>query len=422
MRRKNVAVSAIIWVAAGFMLFTGCNRERSAFILVAFDTELSSVNSDGGMQRIPVNPAFMATFNYDVDVTAAIAENITMIRDFDQVPVGIKVIAIRNTITISPEETLYAGAVYHLSITERILSVGGQSLENYTFTFTTNGIFSPSGEVAYWNFEETVNDQVGTFNPCVDGIVDIRFDESHNSASGTAAVFDGDQSIIEIPNGDELMNTCNFTLSFWVKTNSTGHVDEEGKCAGYFVLGMAAFYGFHFEIAPDFSWCNFVARYDVKGGIPICEDLLFLGDGKTMETGGSPGTEYCKNLCKTGGVASLLKDKWAHIVCMFDSPAKSGSLFINGEKMKVVNFNLWPFRDVRRNISGLKFDGRLPETSNELAFGFLRSRAGSLLETNPRYGYAYPTANHFKGQLDDVRIFHKVLPEAEIRLMYEAGK
>jgi hypothetical protein len=73
-------------------------------------------------------------------------------------------------------------------------------------------------------------------------------------------------------------------------------------------------------------------------------------------------------------------------------------------------------------IVGLKYNGVAPETLNELAFGFVQSRGGTLWDTEPWGGYDFPDANHFKGQLDDVRIFHKPLSEAEILLMYNSEK
>ena len=158
------------------------------------------------------------------------------------------------------------------------------------------------------------------------------------------------------------------------------------------------------------------------GGQTASEDLWFPGDGGNKDNGGWQGWEFCKDLRTTGGVAGLLKDKWTHVVCKYESSTKRGSMYINGEKMKVFNFNLWPDGDAKRNVTGLKYGGTAPETVNELAFGFIQSRAGTLWDTEPWGGYDFPTSNHFKGQLDDIRIFHKALTETEIQLMYNSEK
>ena len=73
-------------------------------------------------------------------------------------------------------------------------------------------------------------------------------------------------------------------------------------------------------------------------------------------------------------------------------------------------------------ITGLKYGGTEPETYPTLTFGFIHSRAGTLWDTEPWGGYDFPDANHFMGQLDDVRIYHKALTAKEIELMYESEK
>jgi len=91
-------------------------------------------------------------------------------------------------------------------------------------------------------------------------------------------------------------------------------------------------------------------------------------------------------------------------------------------KMKSQDFNLWPDGDAKRFVTGLKYRGVAPEVVNELAFGFIRSRAGTLWDAEDWGGYDKPGANHFKGSLDDIIIYNKVLTEAEIGLMYNSGK
>jgi hypothetical protein len=97
-------------------------------------------------------------------------------------------------------------------------------------------------------------------------------------------------------------------------------------------------------------------------------------------------------------------------------------MYINGEKMKAFDFDLWPDGDAKRGVVGLKYGGVAPEVVNELAFGFIQSRAGTLWDGEPWGGYDFPGANHFGGWLDDVRVFHKVLSETEISLMYASEK
>jgi hypothetical protein len=97
-------------------------------------------------------------------------------------------------------------------------------------------------------------------------------------------------------------------------------------------------------------------------------------------------------------------------------------LYYDGEKMKSFSFNLWPEGDAKRTVTGMKYGGVAPAFVNELAFGFIHSRAGTEWDNEPWGGYDFPTANHFRGQLDDIKIYHKVLTPTEIQLMYDSEK
>ena len=129
-------------------------------------------------------------------------------------------------------------------------------------------------------------------------------------------------------------------------------------------------------------------------------------------------------------MVALLKDTWLNVVYTYNGSTRQGILYYNGIKMKSFDFNLWPDGDVKRNVSGLKWaedrlvteEGEEPEVVNTLAFGFIQSRAGTLWDDEPWGGYDFPDAGHFKGQLDDVRIYHKVLTPTEIDLMYQSEK
>jgi len=419
MKKKDASI--VVFLAATILgiVLTSCKKDPPDFQLTSLMTGTIDLNVSPPPVTIPVNPVIEAFFSSNLDSNTADPANISLIRDYDGSSVGISVTSKGEIMTITPVDELSPGALYRLILKAGIKSTAGLALTELVFPFTTLGTFVPPGEIAYWNFEGNANDQIGTYHPTINGIVDIVYAESRNARAGKAADFNGTSSIIEIPNGEVLMNTPNFTLSLWLKTNSTDHHDENQNPAGYFVIGLAAFFGFEFEISPDFSSCKLAARYGTGGG-SVSEDLLFPGDGKNKDNGGWQGWEFCRNLTGSGGVAALLRDKWAQIVYTYEASSMRGILYINGEKMKIVNFSLWPEGNDRRNITGLKYSGSFPETVNELAFGFIQSRAGTFFDSDPRYGYDFPTSNHFKGQLDDIRVFHKVLTETEIQLMYNS--
>jgi len=406
-----------------FWLFlAGCTKEPSEFLLLnlqAGDATVSSSESPGG---INVNAVFVATFNEEIDLSLIVPGAILLIQDYDQSSIDFHLTANENTLTITTTRALSSGASYKLVFSDRLMSHERTQLIPATRFFFTLGTFAPRDPVAHWNFEKNPEVQLFGIANSIDAMVDISYTDSRNAAAGEAATFDGNTSIIEIKNDNNILNAKSFSLCFWMKTNSVGHMDAVGNPAGYFVMGLGAFFGFQFEIASDFSWCNFVARYAAVGGVPLAEDLWFSGDGLFKGNGGWQGTTYCRDLKADGGLAELLKDKWAHIVYTFNGTSKIASIFINGELMKEINFSQWPEKDIRRNISGLTYDESSTATSNELVFGFLQSRSGTLLDSDPAYGYDFPTSNHFKGQLDDIWIYHKTLTKQEILMLYQAEK
>jgi hypothetical protein len=404
------------------MVMSSCKKEPTDFTLAAMVTGTIDLNGATSPNTVPVKPAIVATFNTDVDAATAIPANVELLQDYDKAVMEVTVTASGKTITVTPTEDLSSGALYKLTLKSALKSTGALALTEVSRTFTTLGTFVPKGVIAHWNFEDNANDVVGPYDPAASGIVAISYTASRNTAAGKAATFDGTTSIIEVPNGDVLMNTPNFTLSFWVKPTTAGHVDAGGNPAGFFVMGLAAFYGFQFEMSGDCNSCKLAARYDLGDGTTGSEDLWFNGEGQTFENGGWQGWEFCKDLRNSGGLAALAKDKWMHVVCVYNAADKRGIMYLNGEKMKSQNFNLWPEGDAKRNVTGLKYGGTAPETVNELAFGFIQSRAGTLWDAEPWGGYDFPTSNHFKGQLDDIRIFHKALTDTEILLMFNSEK
>jgi hypothetical protein len=350
-----------------------------------------------------------------VDAATATAANIILTRDYDDAVITMDIQVSGNTITLLPDEYLGTGTLYVLELGEGLLSTEGEALAMVTRSFTTEGTFAPSGAIAYFTFENNANDVVGDFDPAAADVVDITYVASHNTAAGQAASFNGSTSLVEIPSGDQLMNTHDFTLSFWVKTNSA---DKEN---GHFVMGLAGWFGFQFEIFGAYDGCKLAAQYDLGDGTSASEDLWFNGGstGTTKDNGGWQGWTFCKDLTGSGGVEGLLKDKWAHVVCVYNSASKIGTMYINGEMMKSQDFNLWPDGDAKKGVVGLKYNG--DASGNQLALGFIQGSDNRTI-SDSWADPADPANNHFKGALDDIIVYHKVVTDAEILLMYNSGK
>jgi hypothetical protein len=417
MRKHFLAFGSMMMAIALIIGVVGCkddNEDPATFTLTSLKSGSIDMNAATPPNNIPDEPTIIATFSKDVKASTANTTNIKLVRDYDNAVIDLTITVSGATVTIVPTGSIGNGASFVLTMIG-LQSTDDQTLANITRSFTTEGTFAPTGQIAHWAFEDNANDGVGAWSPSASGIVDISYVPSRNAAAGKAASFNGTTSIIEIPNGDLLIDTDDFTISFWVKTNS------EDKTTGHFVMGLGAFYGIQFEIFGGYDGAKFAISYEAGDGTTVVEDMWFPSLATDNTTGGWQGWDFAKSLTSDEMMAKL-KDTWLQVVYTYDSESKKGTLYYNGEKMKSLDFNLWPDGDIKQTIVGLKYGGVEPDVVNELAFGFVHSRAGTLWDTEPWGNYDNPDANHFKGLLDDVRIFHKALSATEIDLMYQSEK
>ena len=409
MKKSILVLSSLLVVAVVLLGVEGCKKSNPTFVMSTLVAGAIDLNGATPPNTVPANPTIEATFSVDVDATTATNAYITLVRDYDQASINLTITVAGNKITIVPVGDLGGGSLYLLSFLDGLKATDGQLLTLTTRAFTTVGLFVPSGVVAYWSFENTADDQVGGFNPASADVIDVTYADSYKAAAGKAASFNGSTTIIEIPNGDVLMDTHDFTLSFWVKTNSAD------KTSGDFVMGLAGWFGFQFEIAADYSSCKLAAQYNESDTATASEDLWFPANGNL----GWQGWTFCRDLTSIGGLPTYIKDKWSNIVCVYNSTTKVGTMYINNEKEKSQDFNLWPAGDAKTGVVGLKLSALA--LSKNLAFGFIQGRNNRTI-TDTWADYADPANSHFKGLLDDVRIFHKALTEQEINLMYQSEK
>ncbi|HBH49880.1 MAG TPA: hypothetical protein DDX98_14640 [Bacteroidales bacterium] len=410
MKKHAFYFNILLFIIMAAVLTTACKKDDSPAALklstlVADDIDLNAATAPS---NVAADPIITATFSTNVDPASATAANITLL-NYEDVSIAIDITVSGAAITITPTERLGDGTSHTLTFGSGLKATNGQMLsEAIVRSFSTDGLFAPGGAVAYWNFEDDALDQAGSYD--ASAVIDVTYTAGRKADAGKAATFNGTTSIIEVPNGDQLMNTSDFTLSFWVKA------EQSGK--GHFVMGLGAFYGFQFEIFGDFNGCKLAARYDLGDGTSAAEDLWFPANGDL----GWQGWTFCADWTGSGGLPSRMEDKWVQVVCMYNSTTKVGTMYINDELAKTQDFNLWPDGDAKQGVVGLKYDGVAPEVVNELAFGFIQSRAGTLWDAEAWGGYDFAGANHFQGQLDDIRIYHKVLTATEIQLMYDSGK
>jgi len=410
MKRKHVISSLLLGTLLISAVINSCKEDEPLPLalesIVAGAIDLNGATSP---TNVPVNPTITATFNVSVDPATATSTNITMVQDYDDANITLDITVADKVITIVPTADLGTGTLYQLDFSAGLKSTDGQALTPLQRSFTTEGTFASSGAIAQFNFEDNANDQVGSYDPMPADIIDITYTSSRNAAAGKAATFNGTTSLIEIPNGNTLMNSTDFSIAFWVKTNSTG------KTGGHFVMGCAGWYGFQYEIFGGYDGGKFAFRYVLADLSTASEDMWF----PSLADLGWQGWTFAKSLT-VDQMMALLKDNWLNVVYTYNAASKVGTLYYNGEKMKSFDFNNWPAGDAKKGVTGLKYDGSA--LGNKLALGFIQGRDNrTISDTWADYASADAT-NHFKGQLDDIRIWHKTLSANEILLMYNSEK
>jgi hypothetical protein len=420
MKRKILILSVLMMMTTVFLI-DSCKKSNPAPInLGTLMVGTIDLNAATAPTNVPVMPTITATFTTPVDATTATSSNITLMETYNSASIPLTISVAAKVVTITPTSNLDNGALYTLAISAGLKASDGQLLTATNRSFTTVGSFLPAGMVAYYNFDGNTNDQTGVYNAATGGVTDITYVTGRYAASGQAASFNGTTSLIEIPNGDVLENSSDFSISFWMKDDTTAKRDQ-------FVLGLAGWYGFQFEYnsniygtgaTAQIGQCKLAAQYSYTGG-STSQDLWLDGTGATKDNGGWQGWTFSKNLVAGGGtgVNGLLAQQWAHIVCTYDHTTKIGTMYINGQEMKAQDFNLYPVPLL--NATGLKFAGTA--ANNSLVFGFIQDKVSPTIPDSWA-DYTVPANGHFKGLLDDVAIYHSVLTPALITLMYNSGK
>ena len=416
---KNVKMLLSVLLAVGLLatmstLMTGCDDdEPPALTLTSLNAGSIDLNGAASATGVPVDATITAVFSTEVDESSVDA--ITLTREFDGAAYPAAITVAGNTVTIDPDDNFSTGTLFILEFGPGLTSAGGKTLtEAIERNFTSQGTFAVPGAIAHWTFEDNADDIIGDFDPTAAQIVAVTYEAGRKADAGKAASFNGTTSIIEVSNGDQLMNNGDWALSLWVKPNSS-------LAKGQFVLGLGAFNGFQVEINGAYENLKLAATYaHNKPGEPgkFSEDLWVDATGNL----GWQGWTFSKDYTASGGFDDVIKDKWTHVVFVYNSATRTGTAYVNGEKAKEQDFDLWPDDSNPRFATGLSYKGVAPEVVNELAFGFIHSRAGTLWDAEPWGGYAETGANHFHGLLDDVIIYHKVITQAEITSMYNSGK
>jgi hypothetical protein len=382
----------------------------------------SDLNGASSANDVALNAVINITMNKEVDASTVNANNVSLASDNGDIATSVS--SSGSTITVDPENFLTRGTQFTLNLAG-LKAIDGGAFFATSRTFRTEGrapviVPNEGDQIAYWNFDNSADDIIGSFDP--DNVVAIEYGTDRFGQGSSTATFDGDESIIEVPNGDQLMASDDFTLSFWMKTNTNGHVNQDGNPSSNFVMGLGAFFGFQFEMPADFGSCKLAMSYELENGDKESEDLWFNGSGEDKDNGGWQGWDFVANIGGAEGVAGLLKDKWVNIICTYNAETKQAAMYINGELMKSQDFDLWPDEAPKRTVKGVTYRGNETDVEPILAFGFIKSIDSPMWADTPWGDYNKPTSNHFKGDLDDVRIFKKAFSADDAETLYNSEK
>lgn len=379
------------------------------------------LNGAASADGVALNSVFSITLGREMDGSSVNESNVYISSDNGDVTSSVS--SNGTVITLDPSSDLQRGTTYTLNISG-IKATDGGGLTATTRTFKTEGrapVVVPKSEslIAFWNMDGSADDVLGKYNPS--NVESIEFGEDRFGQGNSTASFDGDKSIIEIGNGNTLMDSDDFTLSFWMKTNSTDHLNADGNPSSQFVMGLGAFFGFQFEIPSNYNSCKLAMSYELENGDKVTEDLWFNGSGKDKDNGGWQGWDFVANLGENG-VSNMIKDKWINIICSYNATEKQGTMYFNGALVKSQDFDLWPEEAPKKTVTGVSYRGTESDVEPILALGFIKSIDSPMWADTPWGDYAKPTSNHFKGDLDDIRIFNTFFSAEDAETLYNSEK
>ncbi len=377
------------------------------------------LNGAAAATDVPLDATITVTFDVPVTNASATANVKLTLGGAD---VSSTVTHTGAAVRVDPDLLFQRGAVYTLEI-GAVEGEGGETFTAVTRSFTTAGradVVPPqeANQLNHWPLNGNANSADGAQN----GVeYSMGYGPDRFGSIGSAATFDGDVSLIEIPDGDGLINES-MTISYWVWVDTLDHLNAGGGKAGHFVMGVGDVYGFFVEVGGTAQTMKFTGRYQRDDGTTSANDFFVNADGKDGMNGGWVGVEFEKDLTAEGGLASRLARQWAHVVIVYDAAAKKRHLYINSELIETDNFNL---TTGLLNITGLTFDDSDAGTDvigKALALGFNHDIETTHWDTEPWGGYDFPTSNHFKGMLDDLRIWDVPLNSTEVTELYDAEK
>ena len=379
---------------------------------------------------VPLDVEITATFSAPLDNNTVTGAAIQLTAGADQVATTLAVNGA--VVTITPDEALDRGTDYTLTVTTGVLTTDGASLSattNLFFRTAGRGEVTPPREAnqqIYVSLDNSTDDRTGNYALANEGAV--TYGEDRFGQLNSAAFFDGDATIIEYEEGVNLISP-EFSLSVWLRVDTVDHFNAEGNLASMFAIGMGNFNGWQMELRGGnarFDQLVVAQRFtstDPNAPTPAEDFTVWNLDGQLEDFEINRGADFEANV--SGGLQGLLVDKWAHLVYVYNQSENSRFFYINGELVRRTNFNNSTVERIQ-NITGMVFgpnesqdEPSDPEfISRRLALGFVHGSDSKMWVGTPFGDYSIPTSNHYKGGMDDFRIWDAALTQAEVQQLY----
>lgn len=417
--RTLAKVGAFSTAFAALTIVTACKKDSdngpSTITVSSIKSGTTDLNGATAATNVSTSANIVITFSSDVDAATATSSNITL-KTTDGTSTAATAVSTSGAIvTIDPSSDLLTGANYTLAIGTGVKGAKGASFAGQSVTFTTAGpktVTPPqvANQVLYLNFNGNTNATTGG-NPTA--ALDVTYGADRGGNANAAAVFNGTSTLIEYANGTPFFGTSQ-TFAFWLKldTNLTH---------SHFVFGMDAFRGGQMEFNTKGD--NFKHAGAFLRGATYNNDSLNFGDCWTGEAVGDRDGATALAQLPSGGIKGAIAAKWAHIVYSYNAATKTRAIYINGQPVIKHNYNNSTGSMKRVTAASYQRKADNPtETSNGFVLGFIKSRDAGLWATEPWAMYSNPDANHFKGMMDDFRVFSVALSDAEVSTLYNAEK
>jgi hypothetical protein len=410
----------IAMFAAVTTLMTGCKDDDAppALTLSALTAGTSDLNGATSASDVAVNAAITAEFSTEVDASTATDATISLKREYNDSEVPKTIAVSGKTITITPNQNLFAGDQYTLSFSSGLKSKGGKPLTALERSFSTPGVGvgtapQSSSQVLYLQFSNSVIDLTGNATIASEKVAYTtdRFGNENGAANFRGATTAGTGDLIEI-SGTKLISPS-MAISLWTKMNTADFPQGTSRP----IFGYNIFYGYQLEVGNNLDYMVYVSRHKVN---PDPLTLFTAGDNLDPNGDGSVNGEVTFDY--NGSIRNLVNNKWVNIVLTFDAATSLKTFYIDGVKIMEKDLDLISDNYIMKDIQlGTQLDGTgAPRTGlgDKLALGWWVDKTF----TTESWALYSGTTNTFKGQLDDFRMWNRSLTAAEVTALYNSEK